>query len=73
MVIDASNFGIPQERKRVFLIGIRKDLKIDPSLIYRELEKISGLKRKKKKFNVKDAVGDLPKLLPGEGKEEIKA
>ncbi|SVB68649.1 uncharacterized protein METZ01_LOCUS221503, partial [marine metagenome] len=36
MVIDASNFGIPQERKRVFLIGIRKDLKIDPSLIYRE-------------------------------------
>ena len=71
MVIDASNFGIPQERKRVFLIGIRKDLKVDANLIYRKLEKISGLKRKNKKFNVKDAVGDLPKLLPGEGKEEV--
>ena len=23
MVLDASNFGIPQERKRVFLIGVR--------------------------------------------------
>jgi DNA (cytosine-5)-methyltransferase 1 len=71
MVLNASNFGIPQERKRVFLIGIRKDLKIDAELIYRKLEKISGSFRKKKKFNVKDAIGDLPKLLPGEGKEEV--
>lgn len=28
----ASDFGVPQMRARIFLLGIRKDLKIDPSL-----------------------------------------
>lgn len=30
--LNAWDFGVPQTRQRVFLVGIRRDLKIDPSL-----------------------------------------
>ena len=50
MVLDASNFGIPQERKRVFLIGIRKDLKIDAKFNLQRIGKNIRIKKKKEKI-----------------------
>ena len=80
ILLNSVHYGVPQIRKRVILIGVRKDLKINPLDIYKAIEKthyspdtetkneINGLQ---KYLTVKDAIWDLPKLLPGEGKEEI--
>lgn len=78
-VLNSANYGVPQIRKRVILIGVRKDINIDVEDIYNsiikthydpemsETEKI-GLE---KYVTVKDAIEELPALLPGEGKKEI--
>ena len=80
ILLNSVHYGVPQIRKRVILIGVRKDLKINPIDIYKAIEKThyspdmeaknetNGLQ---KYLTVKDAIWDLPKLLPGEGKEEI--
>ena len=52
-LVNASDYGVPQDRKRVFYIGFRKDLDIKfqfPSPITTELES---------KKTLKDAIGDL--------------
>ena len=58
ILIDSSEYNVPQKRSRVFFIGTRKDLKIGPNKI------LDILKNKKspKKFYLKDAIIDLPKL-----------
>ena len=78
-VLNSANYGVPQIRKRVILIGVRKDINVDVEDIYNsiikthydpemsETEKI-GLE---KYVTVKDAIEELPALLPGEGKKEI--
>ena len=50
-VIRSEDFGIPQARHRVILLGIRNDIKITP----RRLTMVTG-------FSVQDAIGDLPHL-----------
>ncbi len=54
--IDASNLGVLQNRKRVIIVGWRKDLKF----CYPELKLI------KSNFLVSDILKDLPKLHAGE-------
>lgn len=56
----ASDFGVPQKRNRVIIIGIRKDLDIDVDEIYQSIDeqKSSDLK------TVADAIKDLPKFMP---------
>jgi len=68
ILLNAVDFGIPQERKRVIIIGVRKDLSINVQDIYDDLKNIA---KKTKKTTVKDAIEDLPKLTPGRGEEEI--
>ncbi|MEB8333534.1 DNA cytosine methyltransferase [Staphylococcus saprophyticus] len=63
-LIDMSEYGVPQKRKRVIIVGIRKDTKIDymPLLhnFYTEL-----LPSKKEKLKtVEDAIKDLPPIYP---------
>ena len=53
-IIKSENFGIPQERHRVILFGIRNDLGAVP-------DKNSILK-KSSSFSIEDAIKDLPKL-----------
>jgi DNA (cytosine-5)-methyltransferase 1 len=51
-IIRAEEFGIPQARHRVILLGIREDMDIIPN----PLSKVSG------GFTVEDAIGALPNL-----------
>lgn len=69
MVFDTSDYGVPQVRKRVFVIGLQKKYSHLIEKIYSDL--INKLKISKK-YTVKDAIGDLPKLMPGEGEEKIE-
>lgn len=72
LLLNAVNFGVPQERKRVIIIGVHKDIYknhgIDVHSIYEDLSNIS---KNEEIVTVQDAIGDLPKLYPGEGKDII--
>lgn len=81
MVLNSSNYGVPQERKRVIILGVRKDLNIDVESVYKRIikthyslddEKLGINKELIKYRTVRDAIYDLPNLLPGEGKEKIE-
>lgn len=56
----ASDFGVPQKRNRVIIIGVRKDLNIEVDEIYHSIDEqmTSDLK------TVADAIKDLPKFMP---------
>lgn len=78
LLLNSVNYGVPQLRERVIIIGIRKDVNINIEDIYKMIKKTNyapdenekkGLKRY---YTVRDAISDLPKLLPGEGKESIE-
>ena len=66
-VIDFTEYGVPQNRKRVIIIGLsidcfgKKNCEEIAALFYEEyLPKYKS----KKKITVKEAIGDLPKLYP---------
>ncbi len=79
MVLNSSDYGVPQVRKRIILIGVRKDIKLDPKDIYNGIikthyspETSDKEKAKRKKFvTVKDAISDLPSLYAGQGEKQI--
>lgn len=50
-LVDCSDYGIPQKRVRVFIIGVRKDLK--KTFVFPQKHKY--------KVTINDAIGDLPK------------
>ena len=54
----ASDFGVPQRRARVFIVGTRKDLNV------RHLG-LAGKAKAMKPATVQDAIGDLPALRSG--------
>jgi DNA (cytosine-5)-methyltransferase 1 len=54
-VLNAYNFGVPQKRKRLFIIGIRSDLGIEPP--FPDLHEILPI-------SVGEAIHDLPELEP---------
>lgn len=71
-VFDVADFGIPQHRKRVIILGVRKDIfntqdkNSIPKQIVEDFYTITmPLKQKAAiRRTVKDAIGDLPKLYP---------
>ncbi|MFW5651291.1 MAG: DNA cytosine methyltransferase [Acetivibrio ethanolgignens] len=75
IVLNATSYGVPQERKRVILIGVRRDLEVKPEEVYAAIKKthyLPGESEKKKDglkryVTVRDAIEDLPKLRSGEG------
>lgn len=80
ILLNSVHYGVPQIRKRVILIGVRKDLKINPLEVYKavkkthycpEMEERGETFGLKKYLTVKDAISDLPHCKPGEGEEEI--
>lgn len=78
-VLNSANYGVPQIRKRVIIIGVRKDLKAEPEEMYAAIIKThydpemperdrAGLK---KYVTVRDAISELPFLRPGEGAASV--
>lgn len=82
-LFDVADFGIPQHRRRVIILGVRKNIFTEnvPGEIFNkdkseELIKefyeviLPSLKSKTKHKTVRDAIGDLPKIVPSDS--EIK-
>lgn len=68
--IDLSEYGVPQKRKRVIIIGLRKDSyeNIQELLKHFYTDCLPQFREEGK--TVKDAIADLPRLLPLE--EEVR-
>ncbi len=69
-VLNAADYGVPQIRKRVIIIGVRKDISLDVDYVYENIKKTHGFNGEnglKPYVTVKDAIYELPSLKPGEG------
>ncbi len=72
---NTANYGVPQIRKRIIIMGVRKDIKEKDALdLYNDVKKthydpdMDELQRKglKRFVDVRDAIGDLPPVFPGQ-------
>lgn len=61
-VVDAVNFGVPQNRQRVVILGIRKDLGL----------KIPKFETTDKGCTIGEAISDLPEVNEGETKTDYE-
>ncbi|WDE03706.1 DNA cytosine methyltransferase [Thalassomonas viridans] len=66
-VLHAKNYGIPQARERVILLGIKKDIS---EKLSREFRSFLVPVQPEKQTTVQDAIGDLPVLRAGVGTTE---
>lgn len=65
-VLNAKNFGIPQNRERLFVVGIRNDIKLDHPFVFPEG---ITLEKKMKDFLIDNAPGGY--FLPKKGVEFV--
>lgn len=63
----AADFGVPQKRNRVIIVGIPKKSKIKLNSFYDSLNS----RRVGEVKTVRDAIGDMPKLYPLENVEKV--
>ena len=66
-VLDARDYGVPQERKSVFIVGIKKDLGAPfqfPEPLYSKYGTGVDGKPMKRWLTLRDAIGDLPEPRP---------
>lgn len=65
-LFDVAEFGIPQHRKRVIILGVRKNAFAEEgySDVLKHFYEIEIPKLKAKEKTVKEAIGDLPKIYP---------
>lgn len=82
-VLNSANYGVPQIRKRVIIIGVKKDEKIDSVINIHDLygsikkthydpEMVETERGKLKKYvTVRDALEELPRLEQGQGESII--
>ena len=70
--LNAANYGVPQIRERVFIVGNCINLNLEPPPITHKLPKQNsqGEQPIKKAIKSWDALSDLPKLKASAGKEE---
>lgn len=60
-IYSSSDFGVPQERRRVIIFGVNKNYKESAEEFYTALEL---LKNTSAKNTVRDAIGKMPKFVP---------
>ncbi len=73
ILLNAADYGVPQVRERVIIIGVRKDIGyIDVKEIYESIPKSHSNDDHllPNYVTVAEAISDLPKLNPGEGENE---
>lgn len=76
MLLNAADYGVPQIRKRIIIIGTRKDLSTHPEEVYNNIQKThsqnasKSMKSLRPFVTVRDAIEELPKIKPGGG--EVK-
>jgi len=66
-VLNAAYYGVPQRRERLFVLGIRKDLGIQPSFpspTHAEEERATLMGRFHRWVTVREAIGDLLSVSP---------
>ena len=77
-VLNSANYGVPQIRKRVIIIGVRKDIDIEPEEMYAGItnydpEMCEDERNELIKYvTVREAIEELPAVRPGEGEQEIQ-
>jgi DNA (cytosine-5)-methyltransferase 1 len=73
-LLDARNYGVPQERKRVIIVGLKKSLKtrfVFPRATHStEGNKTLDGKKTQRWLTLKDAIGDLPEPLRAKDKNK---
>lgn len=60
-VYNSADFGVPQKRNRVIIVGVRSGSKCSLENIYKEID---GIIENTENKTVKDAIGHLPHILP---------
>ena len=78
MILNACHYGVPQIRKRIILIGIRKDINYHIDKLIKNIVKThyspdtpaSQINGRTKYVTVRDAILDLSYLMPGDGEEK---
>lgn len=71
---NTADYGVPQIRKRIIIMGVRKDLEKDTIDLYNGVKKThynpdmdESLRKGLKRFvDVREAIGDLPPVAPGQ-------
>ena len=63
-VINTADYGVPQNRKRVILIGLNKKYFSNCQEILKDFYTNILTKYKEKQITLEEAIGDLPKLIP---------
>lgn len=66
-LVDMSEYGVPQNRKRVILVGLRRGNKSEVAcqkLLGKFYDEFLPSYKSKSKISVKDAIDDLPKIYP---------
>lgn len=61
-ILNASEFGVAQERKRIFIVGIRNDFGID----YEFPAPTHGLEGRERKVTIRDALNGMPDWPTGD-------
>ena len=69
LTLNAADFGIPQNRERVFFIGVRKDILIKSDI---NLIKDIIYQNKKDHISLKESIDDLPQILANPKKLNTK-
>ena len=67
-LLNSADYGVPEERKRVIVIGLRKDL--GKTFEFPEPTHSKDNKEKQKWVSLKEAIGDLPKSVPAKDKNK---
>ena len=72
---NTANYGVPQIRKRIIIMGVRKDIEDKDAIdLYKDVKKTNydpdmpkEMRKGLKRFvDVKEAIGDLPAVAPGQ-------
>ncbi len=61
-IIKSEKYGVPQNRHRVILLGVREDISTQPSILSESSQKVT----------LSDVISDLPKLRSGLGRSILK-